>query len=177
MGRADWERAWREYPSTQWGRDEIDAFLRANPEVIWRIVGDMYEAVKQEEERRAGVKPKMGRRPVRKNVPLEEVWRVIFAQPFTLEPFPVAMRELMQGASQRAFTAKLPLNQSTLSRLLSGELQPDMPMMEILAEACGVQPVYFVEYRAQYVGAMIADTFVKNPRLGIKAIKEVARAS
>lgn len=167
MAKADIEKARRLYPSTRMGEAEWVAFFDtpAGFSAMGAIIGDIYDEVKAEEEREAGVR-RMGRRPGR-SASLSEVWATVFPAPYSMDPFPEALGKLLNGRSQRAFASKIPCNQSTLSRLLSGEWEPDLVMLERIAEAAKVAPAYFVEWRAMYVGELITKVLTASPNLGI----------
>ena len=173
MAKADFEKAKILYPSTQMGEKEWVAFFNtpAGFAAMGAIIGDMYDEVKAEEEKEAGVK-RMGRRPSR-TASLAEVWETVFPAPYSMDPFPETLHKLLNGRSQRAFARKIPCNQSTLSRLLSGEWSPDITMLERIADAAKVSPAYFVEYRALFVGQLITTVLIKAPNLGITHLSRV----
>lgn len=154
MGEADW----------------IAVFDR-DPDIMWRIVGDIYDVVKTEEEKAAG-KRVMGRRPPRSGS-LEDVWATVFPAPYSMDPFPEALRKLMNGRSQSAFAMRVPIHQTTLSRMLKGEWMPDLQMLERIAEAAKVQPAYFVEWRAQYVAGLIQRVLMERPNMSVMALRQV----
>ena len=161
------------YPSTQLTEPGWLAFFDT-PEgthAVGRILGDIYDAVKAEEEKEAGLQ-RMGRRP-RRDGSLAEVYATIFPQSYTMEPFTVALRDLLRGRSQRAFAPRVPMDQSTLSRLMAGSLQPDLVVLERIALAAKVHPGYFVEYRAQFVGKLMERIFTQQPNMGVKAFRQV----
>lgn len=117
----------------------------------------------------------MGRRPARKAVSLQEVYDTIFPPQHSMEPFPAAFAKLLNGRSQRSFAAKIPINQSALSRFLSGERKPDLLMLERIAAAAKVSPGYFVEYRAAYVGKLVERVLLAHPNVSIGAHRNVAQ--
>lgn len=172
MAKANYERARELYPSVNMGeREWIDAFNR-NPDIMWSIIGDVYDAVKTEQEKAAGIR-RMGRRPARSSTSMEEVYATVFPTVYTSDPFPEALTKLLNGRSQRAFAAKIPCNQGTISRLLSGQTQPDLVMLERVAAAAKVQPYYFAEYRAQVIGQMVVKILMEQPNMSIAAMKRV----
>lgn len=175
MAKADYERAKSQYPSTAMGEAEWVKVFDANPDIMWKIIGDIYDAVKTEQEKEAGIR-RMGRRPARQGTSMEEVYRTIFPQQYSMEPFPVALAGLLKGRSQRQFAPKVPVNQATISRLLSGQLTPDMVMLERIALAAKVPPHYFVEYRALFVGSLITRVLTDQPNMGVSAVKRLRAA-
>lgn len=174
MAKADLERAKSMYPSTYlMGEKEWLTFFDT-PQgfaAMGAIIGDIFDEVKAEEEKEAGVK-RMGRRPGR-SASLSEVYATVFPAPYSMDPFPEALTKLLNGRSQRAFAAKVPCNQSTMSRLLSGEWKPDIPMMESIAVAAKVSPAFFLEWRAMYVGQLITSTLMARPHLSITHLRTV----
>lgn len=176
MAKADLERAKELYPSTQMGEQEWLVFFStpAGFAAMGQIIGDIFDEVKAEEEKEAGVK-RMGRRP-RRTASLAEVYATVFPAPYTVDPFPEALIKLLNGRSQRAFAMKVPCNQSTLSRLISGEWKPDLIMLERIALAAKVAPAFFVEWRAMYVGQLITQVLTRHPNLGITHLRTVRGA-
>ncbi len=172
MAKADYERARQLYPSVNMGEREWLAAFDRNPDIMWAIVGDVYDAVKTEEEKAAGLR-RMGRRPARSASSMEEVYATVFPTVYSMDPFPEALVKLLNGRSQRAFAAKIPCNQGTVSRLLSGQLQPDLVMLERVAAAAKVPPYFFVEYRAQVIGHMVTKILTEQPNMSIAAMKRV----
>lgn len=172
MAKANWDRAKQLYPSVEMGEKEWLAAFDKNEDIMWQIIGDVYDAVKTEQEKEAGIR-RMGRRPARMATSMEEVYATVFPVSYSNDPFPVAFEKLLSGRSQRAFAAKIPCNQGTISRLLSGQLTPDLVMMERIATAAKVGPHFFVEYRAQVIGSMVAKILTEQPHMGIRAMKRV----
>lgn len=171
MAKADLDGAKETYPS--WAMDDAgwEAFFET-PEgfnAFGRLLGDIYQRAKIEEERASGVK-RLGRKP-RVATSLDEVIATVFPEQFSTDPFPEAMAALLNGRSQRQFALKCGMNQSTLSRFLSGASHPDVYTLQKLAEAAKVPPSYFVEWRAQYVGQLFTKLLTDFPHLGVKAIK------
>lgn len=173
MSKADFEKAKREFPSTAMNEPEWLAFFDtpAGQHAMGRILGDIYDYVKAEEEKESGVR-RMGRRP-RREASLQEVYDTVFPAPYSMDPFPEALTKLLNGRSQRQFAPRVPMHQTTLSRLLSGSLQPDLIMLERIASAAKVMPSYFVEYRAQFVGQLIIRVMTERPNLGVKGFREI----
>lgn len=177
MAKADFEKAKREFPSTQMGEAGWLAFFDtpAGRHAMGRILGDIYDVVKAQEEKEAGVH-RMGRRPSRTGS-LQDVYDTVFPAPYSMDPFPEAMLKLLNGRSQRQFAPKVPVHQTTMSRLMKGELKPDLMMLERIAEAAKVAPAYFVEYRAMFVGQLLTRVLTDRPNMGIAAFREVKGAN
>lgn len=171
MPKADFEGAKERFPSHRMAEPEWVAFFNtpAGFYAMGRIIADIYDEVKAEEDRENGVR-QMGRRPNRPAVPLSEVYATVFPRPYSMDPFSVSMAKLLEGRSQRAFCRRVPIHQTTLSRFLTGSRTPDLDMLERLAAAAKVKPSYFVEWRAMYVGQLITTVLLDHPNVGIRAV-------
>lgn len=167
-GKADWSGARSHVP---WVDDEQwAARLADNPDTLYRIVADSYDVALRDEEARRG-EQRSGRRPRPDLVPLEVVLDAVFPSRFSMDPFPVALEKVMDGRSQRAFSKEVPCHQTTLSRLLSGELEPDLSMMERVAKAGGVEPWFFLEWRAGFVARTVQRALLSDPNASVNAIR------
>lgn len=175
MAKADFEKAKSLFPSTELNEKEWLIIVDANPDIMWHILGDIYDVLMAEEDKAKGIRS-MGRRPARTGVSLEKLYATIFPPAFSMEPFPAALKNLMTGKSQRQFAMRVPCNQSTLSRLLSGEMKPDITMLERVAAAAKVNPAYFMEWRALYLAKLIEHAFLQRPNLSVMAVRNVRNA-
>jgi transcriptional regulator with XRE-family HTH domain len=135
-----------------------------------RIIYDVYDEVVSREEREAG-KRRIGRRPAREATSLAKVMAIVKPEEFSNEPLPVALKMLLRGRSQRTFARKVPISQPYLNRLLAGQHKYDLDLLEALATASGVPPWHFLEWRAMYIGELIATTLADNPHMGITALR------
>lgn len=161
--------------ATQDGRDAYFAQrLDENPEIMYRILGDIYDEVVAREARARGV-VKMGRRPKRDVVPLKEFFAKAIPDSVSHKPFREALADLMGEETQRAFASRIPISQPALWRLLNGERAPDLQLMERIAAAGGVHPQYFVEWRAMFVGKLIEDVLLTDSRRSLGVIQVLRR--
>lgn len=172
MVRADLEAAKRLYPSCSMGVDDWVTFFKspAGLGALGGILYDIYDEVRSAEERNAGLR-RIGRRPGRSAVPLAEVMQVVLPQEFTNDPLTVALPRLIAGRSQRQFARRIPITQSHLCRLLNGEREAPLDLLERIAIAAGVQPWYFPEWRTQYIAALIGEVMAESPHLSITALR------
>lgn len=170
MAKADFNRAKELYPSVFMDDKAWLIALDANPDIMWTTFGDIYDVVKAEEDKERGIRS-MGRRPARKGVSLEMLFATVFPPNYSNEPFPVALKQLLAGRSQRQFAMKIPCNQSTLSRMLAGQMKPDLVMLERIAAAAKVNPSYFLEWRALYLGQLITSIFLQRPNLSTPVLR------
>lgn len=176
MAKANFDGARAQFASIEMGELEWVAAMSHNPDIMWSILADIYNVVKDEAERAEG-KRRMGRRPTRAAHSLDDLLQTVMPVQFCTDPFNEALRKLIDGKSQRAFARKVPCDHSTISRLLSGEFKPDLIMLHRIADAAKVPPHYFVEYRALYIGALIGRVLTEHPHLGVAAFKRLRSAS
>ncbi len=172
MAKADLEKARELYPSCNMGMNEWMTFFgtAAGLRAMGRIIYDVYDEVVSREEREAG-KRRIGRRPAREATSLAAVMAIVKPEEFSNEPLPVALRRLLRGRSQRQFAAKVPISQPYLNRLLAGQHKIDLDMLERIADAAGVHPWHFPEWRAQYIGGLVTEVLQESPHLGITALR------
>jgi transcriptional regulator with XRE-family HTH domain len=138
-----------------------------------RIIYDIYDEIVSREEREQG-KRRIGRRPARDAVSLAKVMQIVKPEEFTNDPLPVALTKLLRGRSQRQFARKVPISQPYLNRLLSGQHpKVDLDLLEALAEAAGVQPWHFAEWRALYVGELVTAVMQEAPHVGITILRQL----
>ena len=172
MVRADLEAAKRLYPACAMGVDDWVAFFNspAGLGAMGKILYDIYDEVRSAEERNAGLR-RIGRRPGRSAVPLQEVMAVVLPAEFTNDPLTVSLIRLIGHRSQRQFAARIPVTQSHLCRILSGERHPNLEQLERIAEAAGVKPWYFPEWRALYISTLLSEVMTTSPNLSITALR------
>lgn len=175
--QANWDNAKQQYPSTTdlTPKDWV-AYFDRNPEVMSKILGDIYVITKahQSETKRSG------RRPRHINGSLDELWGMI-TPTYSTEPFGPALRDVMNGTSIRAFAAKIPMHHSLLIRLMNGErnivnpydIPGTMRTLETIAKAGKVHPTYFSEYRTLYIFSMFTELFAAKPNFTITLSKRL----
>jgi transcriptional regulator with XRE-family HTH domain len=177
MAKANLDAAKEAYPSVDLDVEGWMTFLRTSEgfSAMGRIIGDIYDELLAIEDKERGHRS-LGRRPSRVEVPLDEVFAKVFGVPQSNEPFPVALASLLVGRSQRQFASRVPMDQSTLSRLLSGIKAPTRDIMERIATAARVDPAYFSEWRAEFVADLVRGCLVNSPHVGVKIVKNVRSA-
>jgi len=139
--------------------------------VLGKLLGDAFNAIKDEEERRNGVK-RAGRRPPR-FASLEVVVATVFPERYSMDPFPEAMRKLLGERSQRAFAHTAGFHQTTISKLMKGDYKPDMAILERIADAAKVSPGFFREYRALYVAELVRLVLDERPHLSSAVLRDL----
>lgn len=174
-GEVDWERVGQFVPELRGGvtPEYLERKLDESPEIMLRLVVDLYDSIKRDQERAEG-RVRLGRRPKPTDVPLEVMKDAVFRPSYSLKPFPQALAELMGSTSQREFAKRIPVHQSSLSRLLSGEMEPAPQMLESVARACSVSPFYFVEWRAIYIAQLVASSYIADPKRSVGMLRALA---
>lgn len=173
MAKADLDRARELYPSCSMGVEEWLTFFgtSAGLRAMGRIFYDIFDEVLSREERENGTR-RIGRRPAREAVSLAQVMAVVKPDEFSNEPLPDALQKLLRGRSQAQFCRKVPISQSYLSRILSGDRPvTDLDLMERLADAASVHPWHFIEWRAGYMGELVTEVMRQSPHIGITALR------
>lgn len=168
---ADFDNARSQVHSVKHGIEEWVAFFDSRPEVMLQILGDIYRETKAEELRESG-KALTGRRPRAINGNLHDLHKMITPQ-YSVEPFGVAVKELIGQRSLRAFAAKVPMNHHTLTRMMRGDMQLEMWRLEQIAEAGKVQAGYFREYREMQLLEVISRYFQQRPNVSITLTKRI----
>lgn len=167
-GTARWDVAQSAFPSTADGADEWLAVLVNEPGVLHKILSDIAKVARATDgEKRTGRRPVVG-------MGLDQLWQLLYPDP-SMDPFSEALAKLLAGTSQRTFAPKVPCNQATISRLLAGEIVPDIVMLERLAAAGGVPPSYFREWRAMKLGQLVVHAYLEQPHLSVTVLKQLER--
>jgi len=174
MPKADLDNARDNYPSLKMGVDEWVEFFDGpgGREAMGRILYDIYDQVKEDEEREMGQR-RVGRRPIRPPVSLEEVYATIFPQEPSQEPFIPTMRRLLGSTSQRSFASKLGISPQHFGRYLDGKLKPDIYFLERVSTALKIHPSHFLEWRALYIGDVVTKVYTAKPNLSLHGYKAI----
>jgi hypothetical protein len=175
---ADWEAATALCTPEQYGSTAWRAHYEANPDILTKMLGDLYRVYKSEEAKRAGTaNPSGGRRKAHINGNLDELWSIITPR-FSVEPFHVAFKELRGERSLRQFADKLGWKSMKLSRMVKGSegtLKGYYVMnrydLEEIARVGGVHPAYFVEWRVMLVQDLLAEVCASQPNLSISMLR------
>lgn len=172
---AQWEQARTLYPSAEYGSGVWVDFFEAYPDVLTKLLGDVYRVYKAEQAKKVGAgNPAGGRRRSQVNGNLDELWAILTPR-FSMEPFSIAARELIGAESLRAFAMRCGMDHRELSRLLRGVSRPTVFWLECIARAADVHPAYFVEWRVATLVGILSEAMAKQPALSITAIKSLGR--
>lgn len=152
----------------------VDRFTE-DPDLMWLIVGDVVRYVSADEIPR-GTRVSSRRQTQDKDRNLQSVWRVLHGH-YSNDPFPVAVQELIGKRSLRDFASRSGFGSvQTLIRYQRGERPLTMTCMEGMAKAGRVEPHYFVEYRALWLGRELQRAMLARPNESLKAIKMIRDA-
>lgn len=171
--KADVEGAVDLFPGINATPDELMEKMAANPDIAYRILYDMADIVKASEERALGQR-RTGRR-VKVKMSKERIVREALGPPPSMDPFPVAVVELMNGRSQDAFAKLMGISQGQLSRLISGRRPCDREVCELAAAAGHVPPWYFREWRSFFVAEWIADMLELHPNISMTLMRQLPK--
>jgi hypothetical protein len=172
---ADWEKGRALYPEMDDPAEKWAVLLADKPDVLMTMIADIVKVAKATE----GGARRTGRRPVVAGMTFDEVWATLQPDRFSMQPFADSFAALIadRGMTQRQFCQRLPWSQSSMSRLLSGQLTPDLKTLEAIASVAKVSPAYFLEYRAYLLGHLVAEVLQANPHLSITIVKRMARGA
>lgn len=152
----------------------VDRFTN-DPDLMWLIIGDIVRYVSSEET------PRGERGPSRRQTQsghrnLSTVWRIIHGH-YSNDPFPIAIKELIGQTTERAFAARCGFgSHETLRRYMKGTRPLSMEALEQMAKGGRVEPFYFIEYRAMWLGRELMTAMMARPNESLKAVKQVKNA-
>lgn len=150
--------------------DGWDAAFAADPDMMLELVADVVKIMQSQASDRV-----TGRRPAAQAIGWDELWDTLFPTRFSVEPLPVALRQLVGDGGPTAFARKVPCDQSTITQLVKGSRTASPQMMESLARAGGVTPAYFREWRVWRVSGLVAEALAADPTASAAVIKGVVR--
>lgn len=141
-------------------------FLQENPDVLHRLIADLYRATETSSTRPAS---------------LDELWGLVHPT-FSNEPFGTAVRELLAGRSVRWLAKQMHLDHSVLLRALTGERgvvnlqdpERSMKRIEAVARALRVHPSHFQEWRRLWIVTLLDCAFAEQPHLSTGLYKRLA---
>lgn len=174
---ADWDRARtlcppEEYGSTSWREHYVE-----HPDILTKMLGDLYRVYKSEESKRNGTaNPQGGRRKAHIDGNLDELWSIITPD-FATCPFAEAVFNLKGTRSYSQIATRAGMDRRRLSGLLKGleTTVLNRDDIEAVAKALDVHPAYFREWRLAVIQDLVAQIFTASPHLSITAIKELTR--
>lgn len=102
-------------------------------------------------------------------------FRQLFGEDYTTLDFAEAFRILAGARSLTALARRTGLSRSQVHRLLAGSA-PTGREMEMVAQAFGKLPVYFVEYRIGLVCAAMAEHLARAPETSVGLVRQLGLA-
>lgn len=161
-----WEDVAREHelvPRTG-DQDWWQEFLSHRPDVMHRLLGDLYQAA----------------HPHRDRLPTVEELRDLVTPRYSNDPFPAALKELLGDRSVRWLAQQMKVHHSMITRYLRGEREivslhdpaGSMYRIEQVARGLRVNPSYFAEYRRLWIMTLLDSAFAAQPNLSIGVWKK-----
>ena len=133
-------------PSGRASRGAWIAVFKARPDAMHALLADFIKQVHAKPGR-------IGQRPMPKE---EEVdFESLVYGEENDQPLTTILPKLMR-VSERGFADRIHMSRSQLQRLLSGEYDPDVNELRVIAAAVKKPPIFFVEYRK----AMVVSAFL-----------------
>lgn len=149
----------------------VDRFSK-DPDLMWLMIGDIVRYVSADEIPR-GDRTSSRRQVQDKDRNLAAVWRII-GEAYSMEPFPVAVTELIGERSLRAFATRAGFGSvETLRRYMRGQRPLTAVALESCAQAGRVEPFYFVEYRAMWLATELQRAMLARPEASVQAVRKV----
>lgn len=168
-GEANLARAKSMFP--QPSDQQLADFFGRRLDVMHALLGDIY-IVHEYEERKQRGEGRDGRRTMPRDANMDKLWEITTPR-FSMQPFGLAVRELIGERSLRQFAAKVPMDHRELSRMMRGQSQVTAFYMEKIAKVGGVSPAFFMEYRMQFVTEVMLAVFRARPNLSIGVYKKL----
>lgn len=146
------------FPST--ARLDWYEVFRQDPAILGKIVNDIIKL----DQARSG---KPGKRPSLEEADAQDKLRKLQDEDYSEYEFQQAFKALVGKRSIRMLARKLDLEKSYVHRLLQGKIDPPVAVLEQIARAFNKHPSYFLEYRINYVLAMLNHQLVRAPESSI----------
>lgn len=171
-----WDAVGDRFPSWRFDGEEWLTVFDERPEALTSLLGAVYRAGTVADQRRAGTFAGQngGRRVSGMNGNMDELWRLVSPR-YSMDPFPVALRELMGDIPLRRFAGQVPMHHQDLSKLLNGKKPLNLSWLEKIALAGGVAPAFFLEWRILKTCQIVEVAFTQRPNLSVTAIKMLER--
>ncbi len=165
------ERAQALFASTKFTDEDWKQVFDADPDPMWKLIGDMVRFDALEDTPRGNRKSGAARLDP-KVANLDNVRRILSPQ-YSTEPFPVAFEEIRRGRSLRAIAQRAGLAHYSLSRYLSGDRGLTMEVLEQIAVAGKVSPHFFREYRSMWLAQRLTEFLSSRPNESIAAVRRM----
>lgn len=150
--RVDWEKAFRDVDL--WGR----------------VIRDIMR-VDQASETHTGPGP----RPVLDEASSYDRLRQLMGEDYSYAPFQETFQILAGNRSLRNLASKIGISYGMVNRLLKGDREPDLWLLEQIAKVFNKEPSFFVEYRTAFILGALGDQLDKSPETSVDLYKKIAR--
>lgn len=150
-----YERVHRDFPST---RDASWVF-NCPESLLFRLIGDLIRPDRTVEE----LEVLEGEELDQEVAEARRALGTFFDQSHTTLPFREALEILAGDLSTRELSEKVDINRTRMHRLRNGDVTPGAYDFELIANAYGKDPRYFVEYRALIISRAVWQAMHDNP--------------
>lgn len=149
-------------------------------EVFARVIRDVLKA-QQHLNRSDDERSVAGRRP---NIDIDDgmaAWRELMGRAYSELGFQDSMRLLAADRttgkqhSLSHIASKTGISRSRVHRLISGEENPDIADMEMIAKAYNRKPSFFTEYRIYAITAFMMKSLEVDPGISISLYEEITK--
>ena len=154
--------------------EELVEFFGRRNDVLYALLGEVYVVDHYDERKRNG-EGRDGPRAMPFDANLDKLWDITTPR-YSMQPFGVAVKELIGERSLRQFAAKVPMDHRELSRMMRGSSQPSLYTMEQIAKVGRVNPAFFLEYRIEQVTVTLSAVFKAKPNLSVGVWKRLRGA-
>ena len=148
---------------------EFARMLRENPDLFGRMLQDLLK-IGTDGPRRPG--PRARPEEATHGAELEQ----LLGQSYTTKTFDVALRELAPDATVRQLSNRLGIGRDVMHRLRNGAHPPDLWHMQAAADAFGLRPDYFLEFRMIGLVAVMVERLTANSELSVNLWRVATRA-
>lgn len=148
--------------------------LQDQPEVLHRLLGDLWRVAQQ--ARPASPSTAAPASP-------EEIFELILPR-YSSAPFPQALTEALGDRSVRWLARQLNVHHSHVNRWITGQRpivnahdpEGGLAQIEAIAEALGIHPAYFAQWRRLWVLLLLDEAFERHPNLSIGVWRKFSSA-
>lgn len=168
-GEANFDRAKSMF--AQPDDNQLVEFFDRRPDVMHALLGDIYIVNHYDEKKQRG-EGRDGRRTMPRDANLDELWEITTPR-YSMQPFGLAVKELIGERSLRQFASKVPMDHRELSRMMRGQSQVTVFYMERIAVTAKVSPAFFLEYRVMFVTEIMESVFRSKPNLSIGVYRKL----
>ena len=159
MAGTSWQALLEQHPlgSSTDSPDFWEEYLAENPDVLHRLLADLYQATYGSE-----------RPPT-----LDDLWEIVSAPRFTSDEFGAAVLDLLgkRGLSIRWLAQQIGTSHTQVRFYLTGkrpivslhDAKGSMRRIEAISEALRVHPSYFAEWRRLWIMTLLDSAFAARP--------------